>query len=383
MRIAQLVVTFPPYHGGMGNIAFSNARGLTLLGHHVEVFCPLLRGPAQEIEAPFKIHRMKPMARFRNSALVPQLISRLWKFDVIHLHFPFFGGAEAVLLLKALKKKKIRLVTTFHMDNHGRGFLKAFFIAYSIFVTDRILSLSDKVIVTSLDYAAHSSAARVFALNRNKFSAIPPGIDTHKFSPRARDSELMRKLGLNEEDRIVLFVGGLDRAHAFKGVDFLIEAWGELHLPLAKLLIVGQGDLRETYRHQAAICGLSDRVVFAEPVEDRVLPDYYNLADLLVLPSLNSAEAFGIVLLEAMACGVPVLASDLPGVRSVVKPGENGFVFQTGNKDDLKRKIELIINKAAFGHRLKYNNRDLLIHTYSQEETWHRLEEVLLEVCRI
>ncbi len=83
------------------------------------------------------------------------------------------------------------------------------------------------------------------------------------------------------------------------------------------------GELQEFYKHKATALGLSDRVAFPGFVPDERLPDYYRLADVTVLPSINSGEAFGLVLLESLACATPVIASSLPGVRTVVADGLN------------------------------------------------------------
>jgi glycosyltransferase involved in cell wall biosynthesis len=377
MRIAQVVSTFPPYHGGMGNMAYSYALGLSRMGHHVEVFCPeFRRGEREEIAAPFRVHRLKPWVEVRNSAFLPQLFSRLDGFDIVDLHYPFYGGAEIVYLLKLFKKSRLKLVITFHMDNFGKGVMGLCFRMNAAHLTPLILKSADRIIVTSFDYAAHSSIAGIYADVPNAFMAIPPGVDIDRFKPGNKNILLMDKYSIRADDKIVLFVGGLDRAHSFKGVDFLIEAWRDLDLARAKLLIVGQGDLRETYILLAAGMGLKDSVLFADPVEDDQLPDYYGLADLFVLPSVNSSEAFGIVLIEAMACGVPTIASDLPGLRSVIREGKTGFLFKAMDSQGLLNAMRRILTDSDLRAQMSMEARRTAVNEYSQAGIWKRLERI-------
>jgi len=387
MRIGLVVSTFPPYQGGMGNMAFSYALGLTRRGHQVEVYCPERGRLESEADArpapdvPFAVHRLKPWFDIRNSALVPQLAPRLYGFDAVNLHYPFYGGAETLLLLKKLRGKKLPLVVNFQMDTFGSGAAGAIFKANARLFTPRLLRAADKVIVTSKDYAAHSSAAGTFRKYPEKFEVIPPGIDTARFSPGGINPALLKKYGIADREKIVLFVGGLDRAHAFKGVDFLIRTWHKLAIAKTRLLIVGQGDLRETYRRMADELGLGRSIVFADPVGPDALPAHYRLADLLVLPSMDSSEAFGIVLIEAMACGVPVLAADLPGVRSVVELGRNGFVFRARETEDLLDKLRAILINEEWRDRMRAGARETAVRLYDREKIWDCVDRVFREVA--
>lgn len=358
----------------MGNMAYSYALGLSRMGHHVEVFCPEFRKVEREIAAPFRVHRLKPWVKIRNSASLPQLFSRLVGFDIVDLHYPFYGGAEIVYLTKLFRKNRFKLVINYHMDNFGKGITGLFFRLNAALLTPHILRSADGIIVTSLDYAAHSSIAGVYADVPTKFKAIPPGVDIDRFKSGNKNILLRDKYSIRNDDKVVLFVGGLDRAHSFKGIGFLIEAWRDLDLAKAKLLIVGQGDLRKTYVRLAAEMGLKDNVLFADPVEDGHLPDYYNLADLFVLPSVNSSEAFGIVLIEAMACGVPTVASDLPGLRSVIRDGKTGFLFKPRDRQELLNAMRRILTDSDLRGQMSIAARSTAVNEYSQGGIWKRLE---------
>jgi glycosyltransferase involved in cell wall biosynthesis len=109
-------------------------------------------------------------------------------------------------------------------------------------------------------------------------------------------------------------------------------------LPEVALVVGGDGELRSQYQGQANAM-LGSRAVFLGDVSDEDLPKYYSAADVVVLPSVDGTEAFGLVLIEAMACGTPVVASRLPGVRTLVEEGRNGYLVHPGNKDELAEKI--------------------------------------------
>jgi len=379
MKIAVVVSTFPPYRGGMGNMARSYALELTRRGHEVEVFCPAY-GPVEELPAdPFRVHRLKPRIAFRNSAFVPQLHGELKRFDVVNLHYPFYGGAEAVLLLKNARKSSLPLIVNFQMDTFGRGPVGWGMAVYARLVLPAVLKAADRVIVTSFDYADHSEAKAVFRAHPEKFRDVPPGVDTEKFIPRGKNPDRLLKYGIRPEERVVLFVGGLDTAHAFKGVDFLLETWARRKASGAKLMIVGRGNLRDRFIRQAADLGIAGSVVFDGAVGDEDLPALYNLADLFVLPSVDRSEAFGIVLIEALASGVPVLASDLPGVRSVVEVGQNGFTFRVRDGVDLAAKMALCLKDDDLRVRMAAAARAIAVSRYNQTAVGAEVERTMIE----
>ena len=317
------------------------------MGHDVTVFTPLYK-PVGPESANYKIVRLKPIFKFGNAAYVPALKRYLKKFDIVHLHYPFFGGAEMVWRKRRqLKKRKIRIVLHYHMDVVGQGAKKMIFSFHKKTMLPKMVKMADKIILTSLDYGQNSDLAKFIKTDPEKFVEVPNGVDTAFFSPKSKDQALMAKLGLETEEKIILFVGALDKAHYFKGVEFLLEA-GERLVQAAyrwRLLIVGQGDMKEYYESLANQLRIHKKTVFAGFVSEADLPKYYNLAEVVVLPSIDKSEAFGLVLVEAMACGKPVIASDLAGVRSVIDNGQNGLLCQPQNADDLAAKINYILTK--------------------------------------
>lgn len=345
MKIAIITSTHPPYAGGIGNVAAANARQLAFLGHDVTVFTPLYQSVDSNSEN-YKVVRIKPLFKYGNSAYIPKLKKYLKDFEIIHLHYPFFGGAEVVWRQrKKLKRKNVKIFLHYHMDVVGQGIFKIIFGLHKKLFLEKMIQMSDRVIVTSHDYARHSDLDKFIEKQPDKFFELPNGVDTEIFIPGVKPNFLLEKYAIEKDEKVILFVGGLDKAHYFKGLEYLLEAMERLsQSPYRwRLLIVGQGEMSFYYESLANQYRIHKKTVFCGYVSGSDLPNYYNLADVVVLPSIDKSEAFGMVLVEAMACAKPVIASNLAGVRSVVDDGSNGFLVEPENADDLATKINYIL----------------------------------------
>ncbi|MDX9893262.1 MAG: glycosyltransferase family 4 protein [Patescibacteria group bacterium] len=349
MKIAIVTPTFPPYAGGIGNVAAFNAGELVKLGHQVTIFTPKYEEAKEELTE-LDIKRISPWFKYGNAAFVPSLARLLRGYDIVHLHYPFFGGAESIWLRShGLKKRGAKIVLHYHMDVIGQSWLKWIFKLHRILVLPRIVKMADKIIFTSLDYGQTSDLAKWYKKNPAKFLEVPNGVDTKRFLPQPKDQALLAKHQINPDERVVMFVGGLDQAHYFKGIEYLIEAVSILRnadYPW-KLVIVGEGDLKPQYQNLVGQLKLEFRVVFTGYVPNDDLPKYYNLADLVVLPSVDRSEAFGLCLVEAMSCGKPVVASDLAGVRSVVINEMNGLLAKPKDANNLASRINFFLANPA------------------------------------
>lgn len=346
MKIAHVVCSFPPYPGGMGNVTYETARELLDLGHQVKVFTPKYNRKSSDKRIDF-VERLDPVFNLENSAYLPQIGKKLDGFDLVHLHYPFYGAAKAVQKWKK-NNPGTPLVITYHMDNKGVGLHGLFFKTYRKLFLNKILSSADMLIGASLDYIKHSHAAKFYRKNTEKWYELPFGIDTKRFQPKQPSKKLTEKFNIEPEKKTLLFVGGMDKSHYFKGVPVFLEAVKELKQKggEVKAVLVGEGNMKQDYIRKSQELNISDIAHFTGFVEDNNLVDYYNLADMTILPSVDKSEAFGVVLLESMASGTPVVVSNLPGVRSVAK--EEGEVFSVGNSSDLVNKIQKVFRKKEF-----------------------------------
>ena len=377
MKIAHIISTFPPYKGGMGNSAASFAKELVKLNHQITVLTPNFDGQTDETAdwAGVKVVRLKPFLSIGNAAILPGIMKRLAEFDVIHLHYPFYGTAELVALAKIFSGFKLKLVVHYHMDTRARGWKGLIFYLYKLIWLPIILRLADEITCSSLDYVKHSAIGHYYLRHRAKFTQVSFGVDLEQFKPAASHTP----------DSEILFVGGLDSAHYFKGVDKLISAFAQVQkqLPAARLTIVGRGDLEPAYRQLVKNKQLSDKVEFVNNADNQALVAYYQKSDLLVLPSINQNEAFGLVLLEAMACGKPVVASNLPGVRSVFKNGKQGFTSRPGDADDLAQKIYWVLKDKNICRQMGESARHLVEKRYSWRLAAEKLNEIYYRVRNV
>lgn len=380
MKIAIVSPVFPPYRGGIGSAAQAEAQELAKKNHDVSVFVPYPRQMASlssSVGEKFNLRQLTPVLKWGNAAFLPQLFWQLKKFDIVHLHYPFFGGAEVINCCFRRRHKGTKLVVTYHHDVVGKGWLGKFFSWHTKHCMPKIMETADKIVVSSFDYAKNSNLREIFSKDQNKFFEMPFGVDTDRFFPSGKDPDLLAKNNLKMEDKIILFVGGLDRAHYFKGVEILLKA--KIQVPEAKLLLVGDGDLRPQYEKIADDFKIRNKVIFAGSVVREELPKYYNLAEVVVLPSVDRSEAFGIVLTEAAACGKPVVASNLPGVRSVVDYGINGFLVEPGNVKQLADKINDLIHNRDLLRQFGENGRTKVLEKYSLEKMGDSLEKIFSE----
>ena len=329
MKIAQVTAVFPPYRGGIGQVAWQYAKGLDELKEKVEVFT-VDYGLKQNFK--FTCHFLKAWPRWGKAGFCPQLLWRLDKFAVVQLHYPAFGLAEIVCFWRYLNKNK-KLFLFYHHDLVGKGILGKFFWFYQKLILPLILKMSDVILVSSFDYVENSVIKKYYFKHQEKFVALPFGADDIFLPTQEKKS--------NKKN--ILFVGGLDRNHYFKGVDKLISACSRLQTNDWQLTIVGSGELMPVYQSLATKFKIQDKVIFTGTQTDNELVKLYQNAYIFCLPSIDKTEAFGIVLLEAMACGTPVIASNLPGVRAVVRENETGLLVSPGSVDDLATKLDLIL----------------------------------------
>ncbi len=370
MKIAQIVCVFPPYAGGIGGSAWEFSCFLAgKKDVEVTVYTPAYNNKdiLENIEG-VKVRRLKPWLKYGNGAFLPQLLWELKDYDIIHLHYPFFGTAEVVSFFKLFFKKP-KLILHYHMDVLGLSPLARLLSLPSKLMFKLLFKQASVVLCSSFDYIKTSQIKKYYYFEKEKFRELPFGVDLDVFKV---NKELSNKDSFN-----ILFVGGLDRAHYFKGVDILLRAVAML--PRDKnwrLIIVGDGDLRKEYEKQAASLGISERTVFFGKLDQKELVSAYQKAKVFVLPSINKNEAFGIVLLEAMACGVPVIASDLAGVRSVFENGREGFLTRPKDPKDLKNKIEFLLNNPLKQKQMASNARKLACEKYNKENIGKNLLKI-------
>jgi glycosyltransferase involved in cell wall biosynthesis len=373
MRIAHITATFPPYLGGTGNVCFHNARELARRDHEMHVFTAAHpKYSREEILDGIHVHRLLPIIRFGNAPVLAQLISCLRGFDILHLHYPFFGGEFTAL---AAKITSTPLVITYHQDVVLHGVMGRIEKLLRFTIGRATLRAARKILFTSQDYGENSYIRPLLAGREHTIGELANGVNVHKFSPGKPAEALLQQFDITSTDNVALLVAGLDRAHYFKGVHVFLKTLARIPTPI-KGLIVGDGEMRSEYEQMAEKLGISQRVFFAGRVADEALQDYYRLARVTVLPSVTMGEAFGLVLLESMSCGTPVIASNLPGVRTLFTDGEHGFLIPAGDETALADRMMTLAKNPSLAKKMGTAGRARVVQHY----TWEVAAEKLLAI---
>ncbi|NCC37312.1 MAG: glycosyltransferase family 1 protein [Chloroflexia bacterium] len=234
------------------------------------------------------------------------------------------------------------------------------------------------LLFTSKDYGYASHSRPLVHASSVCIRELPNGVDVNTFAPGSGVA-LRQRLGVGTAQPLVLLVGGLDRAHYFKGVSILLHALAALPSSV-QAMIVGDGDLRSDYEATAAQLGLAERVAFVGRVSDAELPEYYRAADVTVLPSTTMGEAFGLVLIESLACATPVVASNLPGVRTVVEHGNDGVLVPPGDVTALTTALDVLLGNPGQRKAMGRCGRAKVLARYAWPIIGTRLEQIYAEV---
>jgi len=355
MKVALAAPYFYPHIGGVESHVMALARELLKKGHTVGVFTsrhePAL--DSRESIDGIDVHRIPMMAMLFQTPMTPRLVREINKedWDVIHSHSP--PPLTAYYAAKASRRTGTPLVHTHHCDPE----LPSTFGRMVTWVYQRTLLASTLRRATRIIVYTESYAATSLAIWKYPTVCVPTGLDIDRFGPQA-DGNAIRERHRLEDRKVVLFVGRLTE---HKGIQTLIEAAPMLPEDTA-FLLVGPGEVPWTWTRLMRRLGVEDRFLRVGKVPEYELPAYYSACDILVLPSVSRLEAFGLVLLEAMASGKPVVASDIPGVRDVLKDGVTGFLAEPFSPKDLAEKLNAILSSdelaAEMGRRARIHARE-------------------------
>lgn len=356
--IGQLVSVYPPYRGGMGHVAFEYARLLKTAGYGVKSYT-LQKDEMSKGD----VIRIRPWIWYGNAGFNPLVYASIFKNDIILLHYPYFGMQEILALLLFFSKKKFILL--YHMDFWPSSFIQRVIDFLSIPFRAFLLKRADAILVSTKDFAYHSQIKKHVMKYSDKVHAIPFGVNESFVSADPMPYAM-------RENRI-LFVGGLDKAHSFKGLDILLQAI--VNVQDASLDIVGDGDMRGEFEKRATELGIQDRVEFHGNVDDVHMAQHFSQSRIFVLPSTTSQEAFGLVLLEAFANKTPVIASNFPGVREIASQG--GVVVESGDVQALSNAIGDLLQNKTKAQSLGESGYRAVSEKYKWSKVGKELEQVI------
>ena len=307
--------------------------------------------------------RVPEFGRYASVPLCPSMPRELRKLapDIVHLHFPNPMGDIAYLL----GNRGVPLVISYHADVVRQRALLPFYLP----LIHQTFGHAGRILASSDEYAASSA---ILSRYRPKCSVIPYGVDVHGLALRDGERPQVEALKRHHPGGIVLFVGVL---RPYKGIEILLRAM--TLVPQAHLLIAGAEPEPGRAAGLATRLGLSSRVSLLGQVPEPRLRVLLHASDLLVLPSLDRREAFGIAQLEAMACGKPVVSTDLPtGVRLVNRAGETGLLVAPGDPAALAEAITGLLRDPDLRERLGQAARERVIREFSVDRMVNQTIEI-------
>jgi rhamnosyl/mannosyltransferase len=293
------------------------------------------RRTVEEVVEGVRVTRVGTTATLSAAPISPGLVARIRReaADIVHLHHPNPIAVMAYLL----SGHRGKLVITYHSDIVRQKSLGKVFQPF----LDRSLSRADAIITTSPNYLAMSP---VLQAHVERCHVLPYGIPVEQFEQK--DEAAVAAIRERFGHRLVITVG---RLIYYKGFDVLIRAMNDVD---GTLLVVGDGPLRGELETLAAELGIADRIRFLGEIQNRDIVPYYQAADVFALASVARSEAFGIVQLEAMACGRPVVNTGLDsGVPFVSLDGETGLTVPPGDAGALARALTTLLDDDELRER--------------------------------
>lgn len=250
--------------------------------------------------------------------------------------------------------------------------------AFGAGIFKSLLSLTDRIIVVNSET---ENFLRRIGISPDKVVWLPNSVDLKFFRPASMDEKNMTrsKYGFAHDHTMVLFVG---RIEAVKGADLLLNSW--FHLPIEKrsqvqLILVGDGSARLDLEKQVSSRSTNEGIIFAG-IQNNVR-DWYWMADLFILPS--RAEGQSNALVEAMACGLPVVCSDVGGAKDLVMPGQSGLLFSNNDPTGLLSALEILLGNRKSWLSLGIMARDIVEHKASLDNTASVLSDIYIKLSML
>jgi rhamnosyl/mannosyltransferase len=363
LRVLHIGKYYPPYRGGMESHLEGLSYELNQLVNLEVIVANTGRQTKKEIVDGVKVTRVGKLFDLQSAPICPELVRKIReaRSDIIHIHWP---NPSAVLAYLASGHRG-RLVITYHSDVVRQRTLAAAFTP----LLRAALKRAAAIIVSSPNYIEGSYVLPEF---RERCRVIPFGIPAEFFA----DSDTNEVQRIREEygPRIVLGVG---RMVYYKGFEHLVRAMVQVD---GHLLIIGEGPLREYLSQLALNLGVSDRVTLLSGVDD-VRP-YYHAADVFALSSVMRSEAFGIVQLEAMACGTPIINTQLDsGVTFVSPHGVSGLTVPPADAGALSDGINQLLDqpkrRAELGEGARRRVRESFTVERMVQSTFQLYQDVM------
>jgi glycosyltransferase involved in cell wall biosynthesis len=366
MKVAILVNLFPPkWIGGIEIATYNLAKHLAAKGHEVHILTSLDKGfPVESRENGYMVHRIARhnIRIFGTIILYIKIIALLRKIrpEIVHCQ-------GTVISISAWVTK---LLWNIPYIIYGHGTDEYYPKWYLKPIIRLALKKADVTIALTLDMK--KAMQKIYDRN---ILVIPNGIDLNQFLNLSRKTA-RANLKIKDHEEIILFVGSL---LPIKGLKYLIYAMEPVHLshPDVRLFLVGNGPLRNELEHLVTKVDLETCVNFCGRITNDKVPDYIVASDIFVLPSLS--EGLPIVILEAMAGGLPIIASKVGGIPEIVIEKENGLLFEPKKPEQITKQISFLLDNNDLKHQISRNNKEKIKY-YSWENITDKLENIYTEI---
>jgi rhamnosyl/mannosyltransferase len=363
VRVLHAAKFYPPALGGMETFVQYLCEGTAAEWEVSAVVANESRLTIEERCGRVRVVRAGSLGTVASVPLCPSLPFHLWRerADCVVLHEPNPVAGSALWL----RTPAPRLIVWHHSD-----LVRPWWAPYTYGVVQRALyRRADCVVVSNPVLAARSPLVRL----ARRVEVIPLGIDLeHYRAPGTGRHALVERIRALAPGPRILFVG---RFVYYKGIDVLIHAMTECP---GTLMLVGNGSLEGELRTQVATLGLQDRVQFIGRVSDEDLPAYYHASDVFVLPSVAVTEAYGLVQVEAMAAGIPVVSTNLPtGVPWVNQDGVTGLVVPPGDAEALAQALCRLLGDEELRRSLGASGRRRAEALFSRDRTIEAFKDLI------
>lgn len=369
MKVLHVSKYYAPHVGGVEHVVRTLAEGLDARGHDARVLASVPRGRGYaERMGGVRVRKVGSVGEVLSVPLSPTFPLALREesrdVDVVHFHLPFPPGVGSQLVAGP---RGPAVVVTYHSDIVRQATALGLYRP----LLQRFLERADRIMPTSPNLLEHSAQ---LAPHAGKCTVVPLSIDVEAF--RDRDGPAL-DLPTDPDRPTLLFVG---RLNYYKGVEYLVDAMADVD---ADLLVVGEGERREPLEGRVRERGVDGRVTFLGEVSDGALASCYEAADVFVLPSVEPSEAFGVVQLEAMAAGLPVVNTDLPtGVPWVSPDWVTGRTVPPRDASALAESLTELVADPELRARFGENARERVEALFDRERMIDGVESVYRDVLR-
>ena len=281
--------------------------------------------------------------------------------DILHVHEPFPWADLSYLFSKKIRSNFRKLVVSWHSDIVRQKWALTFYRPY----IHKFLKLADKILVSNKNLIEFSEYLPDY---KSKCEVIPLGAKLDWVNNSSNRSDRVKKIKSEYASPLVLFVG---RLVYYKGIQYLIEAINQV--PDVSLVIIGSGPLKKELLNQIKNLNLEKRIHILPEVDEETLHSFYEACDIFVLPSVEKSETYGIVQIEAMACGKPVICTELnTGTTFINQDGVTGLVVSSRSSVELSEAIRKLVADSSLRSKLGENARKRALNEFTAEKMVER-----------